>query len=139
MILGIVPKLGWPRPGPGRPRPQVFSFGIRASGNDYGFVVEIDPDKLARSGLGMLEIANQARDYAIEVMRSREHDPEKIHATKPRQIRWEPDSARFGYCQYFGFGPNGGSVLYLNRPPVGEPDHLAERAFAAETPVDDAG
>lgn len=138
MILGIVPKLGWPRLGPGRPRTLICSFGIRASGNEYGFVVEIAQAKLVRSGLSISEIAGQARDYAIEVMRSREHDPEHIHATAPRQIQWEEDSAQFRYCQYFGFGPNGGSVLFLNRPPAGEADHLAERAFAAETPQNDA-
>ena len=137
MILGIVPKLGWPRLGPGRSRPQLFSFGVRASGKNYGFVAEIAPDKLARSGLGAQQIADKARDYALDVMLSRGHDPEDIHATKPRQIQFEADSARFRYCQFFGYGPNGSSVLYLNRPPAGETDHLAEGAFAAESPADD--
>ena len=133
-----MPKLGWPRPGPGRRRPQVFAFGIRASGEKYGFAVEIAPAKSARSGLSIPEIAGQARDYAIAVMRSRGHDPRQIHATKPRQIRWESDSARFRYCQHFGFGPNGLSNLFLNRPPPGEIDRLAEMAFAAEAAEPDA-
>ena len=138
MSLGIVPKLGWRRPGPGRPPPQIFSFAIRASGSVYGFVAEIAVEKLARSGLSGQQIAGQARDHAMEVMRSRQHDPEHIHATEPRQLHWEADSAKFRYCQFFDFGPDGGSVLYLNRPPPGETDRLAESAFSAETPSNSA-
>lgn len=99
--------------------------------------MEIAPGKSARSGLSMPEIAGQARDYAIEVMRSRGHDPQHIRATKPRQIRWDADSARLRYCQHFGYGPNGLSNLFLNRPPPGEVDHLAQMAFAAEAAESD--
>lgn len=81
----------------------------------------------------MRDIAGQARDYAIEVMRSRGHEPAHIRATEPRQLHLDAKSAEFRYCQFFGFGPEGGSVLYLNRPPLGESDRLAESAIAAET------
>lgn len=81
----------------------------------------------------MRDIAGLARDYAIEVMRSRGHEPAHIRATEPRQLHLDAKSAEFRYCQFFGFGPQGGSVLYLNRPPLGETDRLAENAFAAET------
>ncbi len=138
MGLGIVPRLGWSGRGRGHPRPRICSFGIRAAGREYGFVVEISQAKFSRSSLSVQEIAGRARDYAVEVMRSRGNEPEQIQATEPRQIRWDPDSVLFRYCQYFGFGPDGGSVLFLNRPPAGEADLLAASAFAAETPVDDA-
>ena len=127
-----------PVPARGRPKPPLFAFGIRAAGNVYGFVAEIDQVKLARSGLSDREIAQQARDHAVESMFARRHDPERIRASGPRRLEWEADSARFRYCQHFDFGPNGGSILYLNRPPPGEVDQLAEFAFAAETPADNA-
>ena len=133
MSQGIVPKLGWRGTGPGHEWPPIFSFAIRASGSVYGFVVEIAPAKLARSGLGVRDIAGQARDYAIEVMCSRGHDPAHIHATEPRRLQLDAESPEFRYCQFFGFGPEGGSVLFLNRPPPGQADRLAESAFAAET------
>jgi hypothetical protein len=101
-------------------------------------VAEIAVDRFARSGFSGQQIAGQARDHAMEVMRSREHDPEHIHGTEPRQLDWEADSATFRYCQFFDFGPEGASVLYLNRPPPGETDRLAESAFSAETPSNSA-
>ena len=136
-VLGIVPKLGWPRAG--RDRSQIWSFAINASGKLYGFVAEIDPAKLSRSGLSGRDLAAQARAHAVEVMRSRGHDPDQIRATSPRRIEQRADPAELRYCQYFDFGPHGGSVLFLNRPPAGEPDHLADSAFAAETSGGDPG
>ncbi len=71
-------------------------------------------------------------------MFARRQDPERIRAGGPRRLEWEADTARLRFCQHFDFGPNGGSSFCPNRPPPGEIDHLAEFAFAAETPADNA-
>lgn len=87
----------------------------------------------------MPAIAGRARDHATAVMRPRGRAPQRIHATKPRQIRWESGSARSRYRPHFGYGSDGLSVLFLNRPPPGEIDRLAQMALAAEAGESDAG
>ena len=69
-------------------------------------------------------------------MLGRGHGPQDVRAGPPRRLDWDaaPD---LSYCQFFGFAPNGGSILFLNRPPPGEKDQVAELALAAETSDED--
>lgn len=115
----------------------MWTFAVRTPSAAYGFVAEIDLDKLRRSGFSSRELAGQAREYALAVMRARGNDPDDICVTEPRLLDWDAASTNLRYCQYFGFGPNGGSILFLNRPPTGAIDHLVETAFRTETSTED--